>query len=463
MTFTLCESLLFLEERKEIMIEFYKKHDVCLLEIDKKDDLHVFSRQFNRIEGRYYLIYLKNKNIVSCLIENDQIVSKDYFSIVNLNSWGEKDNESLKQFLKKYTDTYKFDYEDDFFNKVKREIIVSISDNISFKEIGPQYVRLIDNNYQMPEMMVFGNLKYLSMCEKALKSGVSFEGLKKTMPLYSHSWDFDNKFDGIIQQFIQCYSGIDICTLNKLYHLNNCGPDGLKTIFGFFQCFTKLDIISINGILECILLILNDFPKLKTKILLEFIIRNLLKRGKGWVLFNESHCNVLNHVFQEIVDVVNMAKQLNIHLTSEIIRNYHLYHDDFSNQIEIIANKEKTDNFKKVCKENSKLLKYLPESNQYTVICPEKPEDLSKEGHDMHNCVASYFNRVVDNTSKIYFMRKKSHIDSSFITVELNSFNEAIQYKRKGNRAVSKKEAKYIKEWVSNIKNNERGMMNESI
>ena len=29
MTFTLCESLLFLEERKEIMIEFYKKHDVC--------------------------------------------------------------------------------------------------------------------------------------------------------------------------------------------------------------------------------------------------------------------------------------------------------------------------------------------------------------------------------------------------------------------------------------------------
>lgn len=81
----------------------------------------------------------------------------------------------------------------------------------------------------------------------------------------------------------------------------------------------------------------------------------------------------------------------------------------------------------------------------------------------MHNCVASYFNRVVDNTSKIYFMRKKSYIDSSFITVELNSFNEAIQYKRKGNRAVSKKEAKYIKEWVSNIKNNERGMMNESI
>lgn len=449
------------------MIEISENGDIYLFEIDKRDDLHVFFKPFRPIKCGYYLIYLENKNIISCLFENEQIVTKDYFPIINLNSWGEKDSESLNQFINKFRENNKYKYEEGFFDKIKKEIIFSISDNISFKEIGPQYIRLINaidiNDYNMPDIMVWGNLKYLSMCEKALKSGVSLDGFQKTLPVYSHCWDFENRFDGIIQKFIQSNSRIDICTLNKLYNLKNCGPDGLKTIFSFFQCLPELNIVSINGILLYILCILNEVPKLKTKMLLEFVIRNILKRGQSWVLFENGNCNRLNEDFHEMADVINMAKQLNIHLTSEIIRNYHLYHDDFAKQIKIISDKEKNDKFKKVCKENSKLLEYLPESNQYTIICPKTPEDLSKEGHDMHNCVAGYFDRVIDNTSKIYFMRRKSHIDNSFITVELNSLNEAIQYKRKGNRDVNKNEANYILKWISNIKNDERGIMNESI
>lgn len=459
MTFTLCESLLFLEERKEIMI-IVTEEDTYLLEKNNQKDFHrfrfsVYNNRFREHNNIANLIYLENRNIISCLLKDREIVSKDFFPITNLNQWSKEDDEKLKTFIEG-RNQYLCEYEEDFKNKLENEIIRSIIENTSFKEIGDSYYEIMhyytNNNYYIPGMLFFANLDYLSICERLLKSGINIEGLIKTMPTYSNNWDFKKRLGGIISKYIECYPNINVCVLNELYALKNCGPDGLSTIFDFMNSIYRISesLGFINTMLEDILYILKEIPNLKTKILIDIIIRNALKQGKCLYLLNG--ISSIMDFPREMRDVISMAKQLNIDITTELIKNCHLYHDDLAQQIKTTEDRMKSEEFERVCKENAKLLHYVPESNEYTIICPTQINDLSQEGHNMHNCVAGYLHRIIEGTSKIYFMRRKGNINTSFITVELNSHNEPIQYFRKCNKHVSDEEKNFIQQWGNNMK-----------
>ena len=87
----------------------------------------------------------------------------------------------------------------------------------------------------------------------------------------------------------------------------------------------------------------------------------------------------------------------------------------------------------------------------YTIIAPELPEDVKKEGASLHHCVASYISYIADGTSKILFMRNKKTPYMSLITLEVRG-ERLTQYKGSCNRNPSPKEMEAIKTWAKNKK-----------
>jgi hypothetical protein len=58
-------------------------------------------------------------------------------------------------------------------------------------------------------------------------------------------------------------------------------------------------------------------------------------------------------------------------------------------------------------------------NGKYTIIEPKSTGDIFKEANQMHNCVASYIDRIIEGRTKIVFMREKENIDDSLVTVEV--------------------------------------------
>lgn len=57
--------------------------------------------------------------------------------------------------------------------------------------------------------------------------------------------------------------------------------------------------------------------------------------------------------------------------------------------------------------------------DSYLIKVPECYLDFKHEGHAQHNCVATYYNRVLEGKCIILFIRKKQEPDKSFCTVEV--------------------------------------------
>lgn len=57
------------------------------------------------------------------------------------------------------------------------------------------------------------------------------------------------------------------------------------------------------------------------------------------------------------------------------------------------------------------------ESNNFVIIVPSEMDDFTKEGQMQHNCVGSYYHEAIAlGDSLIYFIRKKSNPNHSYIT-----------------------------------------------
>ena len=64
----------------------------------------------------------------------------------------------------------------------------------------------------------------------------------------------------------------------------------------------------------------------------------------------------------------------------------------------------------------------------YMVVVPQKPQDLVKEGQEMHHCVGGYINRVLSGQCYIVFVRHRNSPDECYITAEIHPNGELGQY-----------------------------------
>ena len=68
------------------------------------------------------------------------------------------------------------------------------------------------------------------------------------------------------------------------------------------------------------------------------------------------------------------------------------------------------------------------EHNGFTIVVPTKGRDLIEEGHNMHHCVGSYVNNIVDNSCYIIFIRRTNAIDDCYITCQVYTDGTIGQY-----------------------------------
>lgn len=93
------------------------------------------------------------------------------------------------------------------------------------------------------------------------------------------------------------------------------------------------------------------------------------------------------------------------------------------------------------------LSKYDMEVDKYIFKCPKCKQDMLDEAQQQANCLAGYINKYVDGESEIFFMRKKSSPDESYITIEkYGDTLRQIYYAR--NRAVSREDRAIAEKWI---------------
>lgn len=91
--------------------------------------------------------------------------------------------------------------------------------------------------------------------------------------------------------------------------------------------------------------------------------------------------------------------------------------------------KEKRLMAEKLCVEYQKNAPLFFEDDNYIVLIPTTADEFKREADYQHNCVFRvYYPKVLDCETHVVFIRKKSDIDTSYITCEVNNEGKIIQY-----------------------------------
>lgn len=91
----------------------------------------------------------------------------------------------------------------------------------------------------------------------------------------------------------------------------------------------------------------------------------------------------------------------------------------------------------------------------YQFIYPNSIQDIKDEAVAQNNCVASYIDRVIDGECHILFLRKKSNLKESLITIEVRN-NHIVQARRRFNDLVTPEDQEVIDKWNKKFENREK-------
>ena len=93
-------------------------------------------------------------------------------------------------------------------------------------------------------------------------------------------------------------------------------------------------------------------------------------------------------------------------------------HDAAVNVYNLVKETAQAEEFAKKVKNCEK---WLYTDGVLSVVAPTKPGDLAREGIELHHCVKSYIDKVVDGKTNILFIRKNCEIEKPFFTVEVGN------------------------------------------
>ena len=99
--------------------------------------------------------------------------------------------------------------------------------------------------------------------------------------------------------------------------------------------------------------------------------------------------------------------------------------------------------------------KILPEVERFAykddifLIRPlRNKQDFVTEGKNNHNCVATYWDRALKGTSRIFVLRKSETPNISYVTIELTPDNKLKQCLETGNRLPSDDVKAWVDKWL---------------
>lgn len=239
----------------------------------------------------------------------------------------------------------------------------------------------------------------------------------------------------------------DIELAIELEDESNFGVNGLNI---FLETITLLNNLGLSSYFEEMakdtLIILKTF---------KISIKNLMERMIREVFYNSLKGD---EYLRYIVDYIEMCKMLKIELDEKLPKDVIRRHDMLVLQMKEVAKNgsssmEKA--FKNANDKNIELLKYAPKGTNFKIYCPESISDLVEKGFKANHCVGSYSGRIVDGSSKIFFVEEEGINGAYFTTFELNRNNELIQAKGFSNTVPRADVMKFIKSFIENIKKEE--------
>ena len=122
-------------------------------------------------------------------------------------------------------------------------------------------------------------------------------------------------------------------------------------------------------------------------------------------------------------------------------------HNKVFNQYELVTNPTIEENIIKVSKV-LEINKY--EDDNYVIYPAPSLDSMIEESYNQNNCLKAYCDKYSKGETNIYFMRKKSNIDKSFVTIEVNN-NKVVQARIKNNKLPSEELMHIINKWEKKL------------
>ncbi|WP_252225262.1 MULTISPECIES: PcfJ domain-containing protein [unclassified Clostridium] len=91
-------------------------------------------------------------------------------------------------------------------------------------------------------------------------------------------------------------------------------------------------------------------------------------------------------------------------------------------------------------------LAYESKKYNYIIKIPQSCNDIKQEGVDMHNCVGSYIEKIIDGKTQIIFLRRLNKPNESLVTVEIRD-NKLVQAYRAYNTNLVNEEIEFLKKY----------------
>lgn len=141
----------------------------------------------------------------------------------------------------------------------------------------------------------------------------------------------------------------------------------------------------------------------------------------------EKECNLTDWA-----DYIVNCKKLGYDTTGKRVkypREFRKMHDRVADEVVGRQNECRIEAFDRLHQKYTELYGYADKA--YIVLLPKKPDDLIREGREMHHCVGTYIDRYADEESIILFIRQKEAPDVPFITAEVSPQNRPVQIQDK--------------------------------
>ncbi len=302
----------------------------------------------------------------------------------------------------------------------------------------------------------FSKPEYYSFTESCIQRDEKDEIIKKNpyytgvMPLPSSLPHLNTKAENYVKEL-----GLSKDTIRDLSDLEDnpkVGPDGLNIILEFCVKSKKANE---NRDYEKNMLVCDNnmywrVPGMLMHIFNTFDItpKQFIDRTIRELIYN--HMNADTY-WGRICDYVNMCEQLGIEVEKKIPKDVLRRHDVLSTKIKELKDEKIKQEFVIRVAENKKLLETIPDGI-YTIISPENSNDLVKEGFFMNHCVGSYAYSYAEGSSKIFFVRRKDNVETSFVTLELDHLNRLVQISAFANKRPDKSVIDFVNEWLKLIR-----------
>ncbi len=151
----------------------------------------------------------------------------------------------------------------------------------------------------------------------------------------------------------------------------------------------------------------------------------------------------------EYRDYLKLAKDLGYNLKEKNVifpKRLMEEHNRLFEKKYIIIDKSYDDKIKEV---SSKLIKNKYEDKNYVIYPASSVKEMLEEGKNQNNCLRTYIEDYSNGNTEIYFMRKKSNLNKSFVTIEVKD-KKLIQARLKNNLDPNEKIMKIINKWLRN-------------